>query len=187
MRRFVLACLIAAALTSALAARVNKADKPASPTLQLTVRTDRHTYLMSDKVRMETQLLNTGNEDVYIWEWDLCWNFARGLSMYLTTPDGTAVQGDFLFDCVPPPQKEGNVYAFVKLEPGRFYGITDEIKMTDVVSKPGEYDLSVTYYSSISRSFIKEILKHDPISTLSVWTMEQPAIKAPKVRIIIKP
>lgn len=183
MQRFVLACLIAAAMTSALA-RVNKADKPA---LQLTVRTDHHTYRMSDKVRMETQLLNTGNEDVYIWEWDLRWNFARRLSMYLTTPDGTAVQGDFLFDCVPPPQKEGNVYAFVKLEPGRFYGITDEIKMTDVVSKPGEYDLSVTYNSSISRSFLKEILKHDAISTLSVWTMEQPAIKAPKVRIIIKP
>ena len=92
-----------------------------------------------------------------------------------------------MFDCVPPPQKEGNVYGFVKLELGRFYGITDEIKVTDVVSKPGEYDISVTYNSSISRSVIKEILKHDPISTLSVGTMEQPAIKAPKVRIIIKP
>lgn len=38
MQRFVLACLIAAAMTSALAARVNKADKLPSPTLQLTVR-----------------------------------------------------------------------------------------------------------------------------------------------------
>jgi len=93
---------------------------------------------------METQLLNTGNEDVCIWEWDLCWNFARGLSMYFTTADGTPVQGNFLFDCVPPPPKEGNVYAFIKLEPGRFYGIADEIKVTDVVSKPGEYDISVT-------------------------------------------
>jgi hypothetical protein len=63
---------------------------------------------------------------VYIWEWDLCWNFARGLSMYLTTADGTPVRGDFLFDCVPPPPKEGNVYAFIKLEPGRFYGIADD-------------------------------------------------------------
>lgn len=71
------------AMTSALAARVNKADKPASPTLQLTVRTDQHTYRASDKVRMETQLLNTGNEDVHIWEWDLCWNFARGFRRHL--------------------------------------------------------------------------------------------------------
>lgn len=157
MQRFVLPCLIAAAMTSALAARVNKADKLPSPTLQLTVRTDRHTYRMSDKVRMETQLLNTGNEDVYIWEWDLCWNFARGLSMYLTTPDGTPVQGDLLFDCVPTPPKEGKVYAFVKLEPGRFYGIADEIKVTDVVSKAGEYDISVTYNSSISRQLHQRV------------------------------
>ena len=71
------------AMTSALAARVNKADKPASPTLQLTVRTDQLTYRASDKVRMETQLLNTGNEDVHIWEWDLCRNFARGFRRHL--------------------------------------------------------------------------------------------------------
>jgi hypothetical protein len=100
---------------------------------------------------------------------------------------GRHVQGNFLFDCVPPPPKEGNVYAFIKLEPGRFYGIADEIKVTDVVSKPGEYDISVTYNSSLSRSFIKEFLKHDPISTLPVWTMEQPTVKAPKVRIVVQP
>ena len=185
MQRFVLSCLIAAAMTSAAATQVNKEDKPASPALQLTVRTDEKTYRVSDKIRMEAQLLNTGNEDVYIWEWDLCWNFARGLSMYLTTVDGTPVRGDFLFDCVPPPPKESNVYSFIKLEPGRFYGIADEFKVTDVVSKPGEYDISVTYTSSLSRSFIKKFLKHDPISTLPVWTMEQPAIKAPKVRIVV--
>jgi len=174
-------------MNSAVTAQVNKEDKPALSAIQLTVRTDKKTYRMSDKIRMETQLLNSGNEDVYIWEWDLCWNFARGLSMYFTMADGTPVQGNLLFDCVPPPPKEGNVYAFIKLEPGRFYGIADEIKLTDVVSKPGEYDISVTYNSSLSRSFIKEFFKHDPISTLPVWTMEQPTVKAPKVRIVVQP
>ena len=184
--RFVLAFLIGAAMTSA-AGQAKKTDTPAPPAISLSVRTDQQTYRMSDKIRMETQLLNSGNEDVYIWEWDLCWNFARGLSMFLTTPDGTPVQGDFLFDCVPPPPKEGNVYAFIKLEPGRFYGIADEIKVTDVVNKPGDYDISVTYNSSISRSFVKEFLKHDPISTLPLWTMEQPTVRTTKVRIIVKP
>jgi len=187
MHRFLLSCLIAFVMISAMSAQVNEVDNPAPSVLQLTVRTNHQTYRMSDKIRMETQLLNTGNEDVYIWEWDLCWNLARGLSMYLTKPDGTPVQGDFLFDCVPPPPKEGKVYAFIKLEPGRFYGIADEIKVTDVVNKPGEYDISVTYNSFISRSFIKEFLKHDPISALPVWTMEQPMVKAPKVRIIVQP
>jgi len=174
-------------MTSGVVAQVNKLEKPAGPALELTVRVDRQTYRISDTIRMEAQLLNNGNEDVYIWDWDLCWNPARGLSMYLTSTGGSPAHGDFLFDCVPPPPKEGNVYAFIKLEPGRFYGVADEIKVTDVVSKPGEYDISVTYSSFASRSFIKEFLQHDPISKLPVWTMEQPTITAPRVHIVVKP
>lgn len=187
VRKVLFVYLIIATMASAVAAQVNKAEKPAAPVLELAVRTDQQTYRMSDKIRMETRLLNTGNEDVYIWDWDLCWNPARGLSMYLTTPDGSPVHGDFLFDCVPPPPKEGNVYAFIKLEPGRFYGIADEIKVTDVVSKPGEYEISVTYNSFISSRSIKDSLKHDPISKLPVWTMERPTINAPRVHIVVKP
>lgn len=179
--------LILAAIPSAIVAQVSKAAKPTTPALVLTVRTDQQTYRMSDKIRMETQLLNTGHEDVYVWEWDLCWNFARGLSMHLTMPDGSPVNANFLFDCVPPPPKEGNVYAFIKLEPGRFYGVADEIKVTDVVSKPGEYDINVTYGSFASSNFAKDFLKHDPISKLPLWTMEQPPIEAPRVHIVVKP
>jgi hypothetical protein len=120
MPRIVLACLISAAMTSAVFAQVKKPEKPVVLALELAVRTDQQTYRMADKIRMETRLLNTGSEDVYLWDWDLCWNPARGLSMYLTTADGSVVHGDFLFDCVPPPPQEGNVYAFIKLEPGGF-------------------------------------------------------------------
>ena len=186
MRNFVLLYLVIAAMTSAVG-QSNKAPTPAAPALRLAVSTDRQTYRMSDKIKMETQILNAGREDVYIWGWDLCWNPARGLSMYVTKPDGKAVHGDFLFDCLPPPPAEGHVYDFIKLEPGRFYGITDEIKVTDVVSKPGEYVIDVTYNSFISRSFIKDYLSHDPIAKLPVWTMEQPTIKAPRVRIVVQP
>ena len=188
MQKFVLVSLVIAAMTSAVVvAQVNKVEKPSAPPLELAVKTDRQAYRMSDKIRMETQLLNTGNEDVYIWDWDFCWNPARGLSMYLTTSDGSPAHGDFFFDCVPPPPKEGNVYAFIKLEPGRFYGVADEIKVTDVVSKPGEYDINVNYNSFVSRSFIKEFFKHDPISKLPLWTMEQPTITAPRVHIVVRP
>ncbi|MBZ5572802.1 MAG: hypothetical protein LAO09_13105 [Acidobacteriia bacterium] len=187
MQRFVIAYLLLATITcTGVDAQINNPDKPTT-TLLLSVRTDQHVYRMSDKIRMETQLLNTGSEDVYIWDWDLCWNFARGLSMHFAAPDGALAHGDFLFDCVPPPPKKGDVYAFIKLEPGRFYGIADEIKVTDVVSKPGEYDLSVTYKSSISSRFIKEFLNHDLVSRLQVWTMEQPTIEAPILRIVVKP
>lgn len=39
---------------------------------------------------------------------------------------------------------------------------------------------SVTYDSSIFLSFVKEFLNHDPISTLLIWTTEQPTGKAPQ-------
>lgn len=148
MQNFVLAGLMVAAMISPVA----KADKPSSAPLVLSVRTDRQTYRMLDKIRMETQLLNAGIEDVYTYEWDLCWNFARGLSMHWSTPDGKPVHGGFLLDCVSPPPKEGNVYAFIRLQPGRFYGLADEMKVSDVVNKPGEYNLTVIYGSSISRA-----------------------------------
>jgi hypothetical protein len=186
MRNFWLLYLAIAAMTSAVG-QSSKVPTPAAPALRLTVRTDRQTYRMSDKIKMEAQLLNSGEEDVYIWDRDLCWNPARGLSLYVTTPDGAAVQGKVLFDCVPPPPTEGRVYAFIKLEPGRFYGIADEINVSDVVNKPGEYNFDVTYNSFLSRSFIKELLSNDPIAKLPVWTMEQQTIKALRLHIVVQP
>ena len=166
MQRFVLGCLIVATMAPCAAAQAKKAEKTTSAPLVLSVRTDRKIYRMSDKIRMETQLLNEGNEDAYIYEWDLCWNFARGLSMRWSTHDDQPVQGGFLLDCVPPPPKEGNVYALIRLQPGRFYGLADELKVRDVVNKPGEYNLTVTFGSSISNGFISKYLNHDPISAL---------------------
>jgi hypothetical protein len=186
MRKCVCLYLVIAAITSAGVAQVNKAVKPVTPALELSVRTDHQIYRMSDTIKMEVQLLNNGDEDVYLWDWDLCRNPARGLSMYLTSTDGSPAHGDFLFDCVPPPPKEGDVYAFIRVEAGRFYGAADEIKVTDVVSKPGEYDINVAYNSFASRSFIKEFLQHDPIAKLPLWTMEQPTITAPRVHIVVK-
>jgi hypothetical protein len=64
----------------------------------------------------------------------LCWNIARGLSMYLIAPDGSPAHGDFLFDCVPPPPKEGNVYAFIGLERAVLWcrGCEADVVMTSV-------------------------------------------------------
>ena len=186
MRKFVLLYLTIVAMTSAVG-QPNKVPTPDPAALRLTVRTNRQSYRMSDKIKMETELLNVGREDVYIWDWDLCWNPARGLSMYVTTPDGAAVNGNLLFDCLPPPPVEGHLYAFIKLEPGRFYGIADEINVADVVSKPGRYNIDVTYNSFISRRSINEFLSHDPIVKLPLWTMEQPTIKARRLHIVIQP
>src|SRR5690348_8967380 len=51
---------------------VASAVLPAMAQLALSVKTDRERYRISDEIRMESQLLNTGPGDVYLWTWDLC-------------------------------------------------------------------------------------------------------------------
>jgi hypothetical protein len=76
MHNVVFLYLTIAAMPSAVG-QSNKVPTPDPAALRLAVRTDRQTYRMSDKIKMETQLLNVGREDVYIWDWDLCWNPAE--------------------------------------------------------------------------------------------------------------
>jgi len=187
MRPFVVIFSIFVGITSAVDAQSSKTNKSDAPPLTLSVKVDRQSYRLSDRIRVETEVLNTGKSDIYIWKWDLCWNFARGLSMHVVEANGTPVQGDVLFDCVPPPPKEGDIYAFVRLEPGQFYGIVDQIKVTDIVNKPGELKITVTYSGSLSSKIVQELLKHDPIAKLPLWTAEQGAIEAPPVYITVQP
>jgi hypothetical protein len=102
------------------------------------------------------------------------------------------VNGDFLLDCVPPPPKPGNVYQFIKIGSGELHGRTDTFKVKDLINKPGEFDIEVTFNSFISSSFIsssfiQKFLVNDPIAKLPVWTMEQPTITASRVHVVINP
>jgi len=94
LSRFVCEWFIVAAISSTAVAQAN-GPKPIPSPLYLTVRTDRQTCRMSDTIRMETHSSTPGNEDVYIWDWDSCWNPARGLSVYVKAPDGSPVHGEF--------------------------------------------------------------------------------------------
>jgi hypothetical protein len=158
-----------------------------SKQLRLMVKTDHLTYRMSDTLQIETQVMNAGNQDAYIWTGDLCWNPARGLSMQLVAANGFLAKGDLFLDCVPPPPKAGDVYQFIKLEPGAFHGRSDTLKVSELVDKPGSYDLSVTFSSFLSRKFIEEFYARDPISKLPVWTKQEPILKAQPVKLTIIP
>jgi hypothetical protein len=155
--------------------------------LELTLRADRNVYKMSDTLRLETQLRNVSEEDVYIWQWDMCWNQARGLSMSIVDTDGKYVQSRFLLDCVPPPPRRGDPYQFFKLVPGSFYGRTQDFKLKDFLSKPGEYDVSATFNSFLSSEWVAQVLESEPISKLSLWTMEHPTVSSNRIRILVKP
>jgi hypothetical protein len=161
-------------------------DSGALP-LELVLRADRKVYRMSDTLRLETQLRNIGEKDVYIWEWDMCWNPARGLSMRIIGADGKYVQSRVLLDCVPPPPRSGDPYQFVKLAPETFYGHAEGFKLSDLVNKPGEYDFFATFSSFLSSQWVAEGFGNDPISKLLLWTMERPVITSKRIHITVNP
>jgi hypothetical protein len=133
--------------------------------LELILKGDHSVYRMSDTLRLEIQLRNISNEDVFIWHWDLCWNPARGLTMWIIGADGKTVQGSFLADCVPPPPRSGDPYQFVKVGPGNLYGLFENLKLSDYVNKPGEYDIYATFNSFLSadvRRFCQTVFGRRP-------------------------
>jgi hypothetical protein len=183
-------CLVIAAVficTSAPAAKLSAGTDSRSLALELTLRPDHNVYRMSDTLHLETQLRNVGEGDVYIWEWDMCWNPARGLSMRIIGADRKDVRSRFLLDCVPPPPLQGNPYAFVKLAPGTFYGHAEDFKLSDMVNQPGEYDVIVSFNSFLSSHWIAEYLGNEPISKLPLWTMERPTVTSKRIHITVKP
>jgi hypothetical protein len=188
LERFVplAATLVLVALSVGPAATPGKDDQP-KPPLQLTVRVDRQSYRMSDNLTLETQLTNVSDSPVFVDEWNLCWNFARGLVLHVIDAKELEVRTDFLLDCVPPPPRAGDVYRFVKIDGGRFYGLLDKFPIHEIVNKPGEYDLDVSFESSLSASWVSQFLANDPISKLPLWTMEKPVLRAARIHIKVIP
>ena len=181
-------CFVAAFLVFAAILSVAQSTSNQSPSLKLSVRTDRQVYRLSEEMILETQVLNVGPRDVYIWESDLCWNPARGFSMYITaTKGGSPVSSNVLLDCLPPPPQTGDAYQFIKIKPREFHGTWDALKIKDFVNKPGEYDIEVTFNSFLSDTFIHKYFAGDPIAKLPLWTNDKPPLTAPLVHIVVKP
>jgi len=181
-------CFVAASLVFTAVLSVAQATPKQSPSLKLSVRTDRQVYRLSQEMILETQILNVGPKDVYIWESDLCWNPARGFSMYITaTKEGSPVSSKVLLHCLPPPPQTGDAYQFIKIRPREFHGTWDAFKIKDFINKPGEYDIAVTFNSFLSDSFMHDSFAGDPIAKLPLWISDNPPLTAPLVHIVVKP
>jgi len=182
-----LAAIVAFTCVLLSAANLSSGARPSALSLALILKADRSDFKMSDTMNLETQLRNIGEQDVYIWEQDMCWNPARGLSMRITSMDGKDVRSPFLLDCVPPPPRRGDAYQFVKLPPGRTYGLSQSFKLSEMVNGPAEYDIFATFNSFLSSKWTAEFMENDPISKLPLWTMEQPTLTSNRIHIAVKP
>jgi hypothetical protein len=160
--------------------------KPASPLL-LRANVDRHVFHMKDSFTVEASLLNISGSYVYLYTWDLCWNFADALRIQVLDAKGTPVQGSMLVDCVPPPPMPGNVYEFVRLDAGNFYGTSARFKVSDLIPKPGNYTLTVAFHRTLQSDWVKKYLPDDPIAKEKLWSDDEPVLHASPIKLLILP
>ena len=155
-----------------------------TPNLQLSVRTDRVTYSMKDKLHIEVQLTNVGQSDVYVWRWIFCWGQGPALSIHALDQKGEWVQpkSSFLLDCLPPTPKEHDASQFIRIEPGRFYGVTDDFNLPDLVDGPGKRTLEI----GLSGVLSKEIIREFGFPNLPYWTSDdKPLFARVRIRVIL--
>ena len=142
---------------------------------------------MADVVQISTQLTNTGEGTLYLFD-DVCWNPGSFLTIRVATTQGKGVSGksDFLRDCVPPPPRQNDVTRFRRLERDTFYGLIEKFGVRELVPGPGEYDVLVQYQTALSSDWIKQY-GGDKIAALPMWTSDQPLPTSNRLRIIVKP
>lgn len=126
------------------------------PRLQLTVRTDKRTYSIKGKMQIEVQLKNGASDTVYLYRWDLCWGQGPALNLWVEDSAGRGVQTEFLWDCVPPPPRPADPSEFIRIDPANFYGLSNRIKLREIVKKPGAYAITIRFGSSLSPEFLKD-------------------------------
>ena len=141
---------------------------------------DRKTYSISYKLKMEVQLTNISQEDIYVYEWYLCWGQGPALNLQVFDASGKFIGPGFTFDCVPPPPKPGDLTQFARIEPAKFYGIRDTFGLRELVKKSGEYDLVVQCGAFLPTDYWAK----EGFPNLNYWTSKHPRLKA-KVHITV--
>ncbi|HWX54335.1 MAG TPA: hypothetical protein VN176_07055 [Verrucomicrobiae bacterium] len=151
--------------------------------LALSVTTSQHEYRMKDDVRLETQLTNTGNRVLYLFD-EPCWNL---LNVQVFTTDGEKVTGkpDFIRECLPPPPRPNDRSRFTRLGPGDVHRVTQKFGITELVPKPGEYDIVLLYRSDLSDEWVHKY-GGKKMTALPIWTSEQPVLKSNRLHLVVK-
>ena len=155
--------------------------------LSLSIRTDRLEYRIHDVLRIETQLTNTGEDTLYLFD-GVCWNPGNLLNVHVFDVRGKEVSGhsDFLRDCLPPPPAHDDTTRFFKLEPGTFYGVVEKFDIRELVPEPGEYSMEVHYLSGISKDWVSKY-GSDKMAALPIWTRDYPELSSNRLHIVVKP
>lgn len=146
-----------------------------SSILMMSLKTDRASYKLGDKITVQVLLTNSSKSPVYLYA-ALDWGESAGLSLWVKDAvSGKNIPEEFIADALPPPPASKD--AFIKLLPDHIYGVVLTSSLAELnVRKKGSYELVAEYHSPIpsKMSF-----------GLPIWSQEHGAITSNRVTITV--
>lgn len=133
------------------------------PDLELRLQADRESYELSSEIELEVRLTNSGTSPVTVFA-HLLWGRMGGMMLHIRDENGLPVHGRFLdHDMVAPAWLADSAH-YVRLNPRHFLGVSRVDRVSDLVEKPGRYEIYVQYLSPVPGKFAP---------TPGFWSREQ--------------
>ena len=117
-----------------------------SPTIELVV--GRQTVCMDEVVDMEVRILNATGSDLWVFG-DLRWGARGGLVLNVGPWERDGPLPLIIDHAEFTKEELTDTRSFVRLRPGAFVGRKRQVKVRDLVRKPGEYRIWVEYQAPL--------------------------------------
>jgi hypothetical protein len=143
-----------------------------SPTVELTI--DDLVVSMDDVVHLDIRIVNSTTDVLWIFG-DLRWGPRGGLVLNVSPwgPDGPL---PLVVDHAEFTKDElSDTRSLVRLRPGAFVGRKREMKVSDLVRKPGEYRIWVEYQAPLPAAAFEQ----------SFWSAEKPSLTSRALTLIV--
>jgi hypothetical protein len=117
-----------------------------SPTLELVV--DRETVSMDEVLDLEVRIVNSTSSDLWVFG-DLRWGAGAGLVLNVGPWERDGPLPLFIDHAEFTREELTDARSFVRLRPGAFVGRKRQVKVSDLVRKPGEYRIWIEYQAPL--------------------------------------
>lgn len=145
---------------------MHAADVP--PTLELVV--DRETVTIDQVLNLEVRIVNSTGSDLWVFG-DLRWGARAGLVLNVGPWERDGPLPMFIDHAEFTKEELTDTRSFVRLRPGAFVGRKRQMKVSDLVRKPGEYRIWIEYQAPLPAAAFGE----------PFWSAEKPNLMSRSV------
>lgn len=124
-------------------------------TVELLVVQETRVFRMDEVVELEVRIVNSTNRDVWLFG-DLRWGARGGLLLNVGPWDRDGALPLVIDHAEFMPEELRDERSLVRLRPGAFLGRKRQVKVRDLVRKPGEYRLWVQYDSPVPADMFQQ-------------------------------